>query len=120
MAQPLLSVAYVAACGMGQLKARLPHAPFIFGRKTWESLPRRPLPGRINIVLTRDGSYEEIGAAKGALVCERFDEAVQIAREQAEEDGVEEFCVIGGAALFAMALPGWPTAMICWACRTMA
>ena len=79
--------------------------PVIMGRKTWESLPRRPLPGRINIVLTRDGSYEEIGAAKGALVCERFDEAVQIAREQAEEDGVEEFCVIGGAALFAIALP---------------
>ena len=79
--------------------------PVIMGRKTWESLPRRPLPGRLNIVLTRDGSYEEMAKAKGALVCERFDEAVQIAREQAEEDGVEEFCVIGGAALFAIALP---------------
>jgi dihydrofolate reductase len=79
--------------------------PVIMGRKTWESLPRRPLPGRINIVLTRDGSYEEMSKAQGALVCERFDEAVQIAREQAEEDGAPEFCVIGGAALFAMALP---------------
>jgi dihydrofolate reductase len=59
----------------------------------------------MNIVLTRDGSYEELGKAKGALVCERFDEAVQIAREQAEDDGVNEVCVIGGADLFAIALP---------------
>jgi dihydrofolate reductase len=79
--------------------------PVIMGRKTWESLPRRPLPGRINIVLTRDGSYEELGKARGALVCERFDDAVQIAREQAEEDGVDEVCIIGGAALFEIVLP---------------
>jgi len=79
--------------------------PVIMGRKTWESLPRRPLPGRLNIVITRDGSYEEEGRAKGALVCERFDDAIQIAREQAEEDGVDEVCVIGGADIFAIALP---------------
>jgi len=75
--------------------------PVIMGRKTWDSLPRRPLPGRTNIVLTRDGSFE----AAGAIVCERFEEAVAIGREQAEEDGAEEVCVIGGAALFALALP---------------
>jgi dihydrofolate reductase len=79
--------------------------PVIMGRKTWESLPKRPLPGRTNIVLTRDGSYEEEGSAKGALVCERFDEALQIAREQADEDGAGEVCIIGGAALFALGLP---------------
>jgi dihydrofolate reductase len=79
--------------------------PVIMGRKTWESLPKRPLPGRTNIVLTRDGSYAEERIAHGALVCERFDEAVQIAREQAEEDGADEVCVIGGADLFALALP---------------
>jgi dihydrofolate reductase len=79
--------------------------PVIMGRKTWESLPRRPLPGRMNLVLTRDGSYAEKSIAKGAVICERFDEAVQIAREQAEEDGMDEVCVIGGAALFALALP---------------
>ena len=79
--------------------------PIIMGRKTWESLPRRPLPGRINIVITRDGSYEEEGKAKGALVCEVFDDALHIAREQAEDDGVDEVCVIGGAAIFAMAFP---------------
>jgi dihydrofolate reductase len=46
-----------------------------------------------------------MGKAQGALVCERFEEAVEIAREQAEDDGAEEICVIGGAALFALALP---------------
>jgi dihydrofolate reductase len=75
--------------------------PIIMGRKTWDSLPRWPLPGRTNIVLSRDGSFEPITA----LVCETFQEAVDIGREQAEEDGVDEVCVIGGAALFAMALP---------------
>jgi dihydrofolate reductase len=74
--------------------------PVIMGRKTWESLPKKPLPGRTNIVLTRDQSYE----APGALVVEDFSEAVQIAREQAAEDGVGEVCVIGGASLFELAL----------------
>jgi dihydrofolate reductase len=75
--------------------------PVIMGRKTWDSLPRRPLPGRTNIVLTRDGSFEP----RNAVRSEDFSEALQIAREQAEEDGVDEVCVIGGAALFALALP---------------
>ena len=74
--------------------------PVIMGRKTWESLPKQPLPGRTNIVLSRDGSFE----AKGAVVCDNFSEAVSIAREQATEDGVGEFCVIGGASLFELAL----------------
>ncbi len=75
--------------------------PVIMGRKTWDSLPRKPLPGRTNIVLTRDGSFQ----AKGALVCDDFSEAVQIAREQAQDDGAAEVCVIGGASLFELALP---------------
>jgi dihydrofolate reductase len=69
--------------------------PVIMGRKTWDSLPRKPLPGRMNIVLSRDGSFEP----KIALVCETLAEAVEIAREQAEEDGADEICVIGGAAV---------------------
>src|SRR4030095_12361844 len=55
--------------------------PVIMGRKTWESLPKRPLVGRTNIVLSKDASFEP----KGALVCEDFSEAVAIAREQAED-----------------------------------
>lgn len=79
--------------------------PCIMGRATWESLPLRPLPGRLNLVLTRDLSYEEQGKAKGAVVCTSLDEALSIARETAVEDGIDEICVIGGAALFAAALP---------------
>ncbi len=73
------------------------------GRKTWESLPAAvpPLPGRLNIVLTRQPEYE----ADGAVVCADFAEALGIAREQAPEDGVEEVCVIGGVDAFALALP---------------
>ena len=75
--------------------------PVIMGRKTWDSLPKAPLPGRLNIVLSRDGSFQP----KGAVVTEYFDEALDIAREQAAEDGAEEVCVIGGAQLYALALP---------------
>lgn len=74
--------------------------PVIMGRKTWDSLPRKPLVGRMNVVLSRDGSFEP----HGAVVCEHFNEAVAIAREQAEEDGASEVCVIGGASLFELAL----------------
>ena len=75
--------------------------PVIMGRRTWDSLPRRPLPGRTNIVLSRDGRFEP----RDAVRSERWDEALAIAREQAGEDGVGEVCVIGGEAVFALALP---------------
>ncbi len=75
--------------------------PVIMGRKTWDSLPKKPLIGRTNIVLSKDGSFEP----KQAVVCDEFAEAVSIAREQAEEDGRDEYCVIGGASLFELALP---------------
>ena len=57
--------------------------PCIMGRKTWESLPLKPLPGRLNLVLSRDESF----TARGAVVCTTLDEAVEIARETAQEDG---------------------------------
>jgi dihydrofolate reductase len=64
-------------------------------------LPRKPLPGRMNIVLSLDGSFEP----PQAVVCESFLEALQMAKEQAADDGVDEVCVIGGRAVFEMALP---------------
>jgi dihydrofolate reductase len=69
--------------------------PIVMGRKTWESLPRRPLPGRRNLVVTRNASY----AADGAEVVASLDEAL------ARCAGVDEVFVIGGAELFAQALP---------------
>ena len=86
---------------MALFKASTLGKPVIMGRKTWDSLQKQPLPGRTNIVLSRDGSF----GPKGALVCERFEEAVAIGPEQAAEDGVGEVCVIGGQQVFALALP---------------
>ena len=86
---------------MALFKANTLGKPVIMGRKTWDSLQKQPLPGRTNIVLSRDGSFEP----KGALVCERFDEAVSIGREQAAEDGAAEVSVIGGQTVFDLALP---------------
>jgi dihydrofolate reductase len=74
--------------------------PIIMGRKTWDSLPKKPLPGRMNLVLSRDLSLE----IEGALLCETLSEALNIGREQATDDGVDEVCVIGGVSLFEQAL----------------
>ena len=86
-------LAIFKACTMGK--------PVIMGRKTWDSLPKKPLPGRMNIVLSQDGSFEPAQA----VVCESFLEALQMAKEQASDDGVDEVCVIGGRAIFELALP---------------
>ncbi len=68
--------------------------PIIMGRKTWESLGR-PLPGRSNIVITRDKGYR----AGGATVVHAIDEALATAQDAAE------VFVIGGAEIYAMTLP---------------
>ncbi len=86
---------------MALFKAITLGKPLIMGRKTWDSLPKKPLPGRANLVLSRDGTFEP----EGAVVCDRFQEALSMAREQAEEDGAKEVCAIGGTALFALAMP---------------
>ena len=49
--------------------------PLLMGRKTWDSLPRKPLSGRTNIVLTRDASF----AAAGALVATSLEAALAAA-----------------------------------------
>ena len=74
--------------------------PIVMGRRTWASIGRA-LPGRLNIVLTRDLSFEPAGA----VACDAWADAVSIAREQAEEDGASEICVIGGAEIYRLALP---------------
>lgn len=68
----------------------------IMGRKTWESLPAaiRPLPGRRNIVVTRDGGYR----ADGAVVVLSLPAAIAAALNG-------EAFVIGGAELYAAAMP---------------
>ncbi|PKQ05786.1 MAG: dihydrofolate reductase [Alphaproteobacteria bacterium HGW-Alphaproteobacteria-12] len=70
--------------------------PVIMGRKTWESLPRKPLPGRPNIVVTHDAGY----VAEGAEVVLTGEAALALGREHAADAGVDEIMVIGGAQLF--------------------
>lgn len=74
--------------------------PVIMGRKTWESLPERfrPLPGRTNIVVTRQGGY----SAPGATVVDGLSGAFLAA--EAAPGSVETF-VIGGGELYEAALP---------------
>ncbi len=77
--------------------------PILMGRKTWESLPRRPLPGRDNLVVSRQvaSRSQPSVAEEGALWFSGLDPAIA----WAEQAGREELCVIGGADLFMAALP---------------
>lgn len=82
-------------------KATTKGAPVIMGRKTWESLPRRPLPGRDNIVLSRDGQY----AAPQARVFTSTPAAIETARSLARVSGKSEIFITGGSAIYSAALP---------------
>lgn len=75
--------------------------PVIMGRRTFESMDRRPLPRRTNIVVTRTPGYD----APGAVVVDSLEAALAVARRQCAEDGVDEAFVTGGAGLYAEALP---------------
>ena len=71
--------------------------PVIMGRKTWESLPDafRPLPGRRNIVISRNPAYD----APGATLAGSLEEASRLT-----QDDTEVF-IIGGAEIYRQALP---------------
>ena len=73
--------------------------PIIMGRKTWDSLGR-PLPGRLNIVVSRQPGLE----LAGAEVFASLEEALVRAEQWAREQGVGELMLIGGAQLYGQAL----------------
>ena len=113
MSKPLLAL--IAACARGGvigIENRLPWhlpedmkffrettrgKPVIMGRKTWESLPAafRPLPGRVNIVVSRNAAYQ----AEGGIVVGSLADAVAAAGD------ADVAFVIGGAELFRQSLP---------------
>ena len=72
-------------------------SPVIMGRKTWDSLPPkfRPLPGRLNIVVTRDRNW----VANGASVAHSLEEARALCPPDTDA------WVIGGAQIYTQALP---------------
>lgn len=80
---------------LAHFKAVTLGAPVVMGRKTWESLPPRfrPLPGRANIVVTRNRAW----AAEGAVRAASVDEAIALARA----GDPARVWIIGGAQLFA-------------------
>lgn len=80
-------------------KRRTMGRPVLMGRRTFASIGR-PLPGRTNIVITRDANY----SAGGVKVVHSLDEAIALAEDVALIDGAEEIMVIGGAEIYALAL----------------
>ena len=69
--------------------------PVVMGRKTFESIGR-PLPGRTNIVMTRDLSL----AVPGGILATSLDAALGIAVEDAAKRGVNDLMIIGGGDVF--------------------
>jgi len=74
--------------------------PVVMGRKTYESIGR-PLPGRANIVITRNSNW----TAEGVEVVDSLEAALDLARERALAVGATELMVIGGAQIYRQALP---------------
>ena len=69
--------------------------PVVMGRKTWESLPRKPLPGRRNIVITRQKDF----APEGAEVAATPEQALRLVGDAAE------VAVIGGGEIYRLFWP---------------
>jgi dihydrofolate reductase len=81
---------------MQRLKSMTMGRPVVMGRKTFASIGR-PLPGRTNIVITRDADFR----APGAVVTTSFADAGAVARADALRRSVAEIAVIGGAEVYA-------------------
>jgi dihydrofolate reductase len=73
--------------------------PLIMGRKTWDSIPanHRPLPGRANIVITRQSGF----APAGAIVVHSLEDALA----KAHELDTEKIFIFGGGEIYKAALP---------------
>ena len=89
---------------MAHFKRTTMGCPVIMGRKTWDSLPARfrPLPGRINVVVTRQAGWSETGAQPSSSLREALSFCEQFA----------DVWVIGGAELYAQTLPLADTAVV--------
>ncbi len=89
---------------MAHFKRTTMGCPVIMGRKTWDSLPPRfrPLPGRANVVVTRQPDWQ----AAGALRADSLEAAMRLCGD------APDVWVIGGAQLYALALPLAATAVV--------
>jgi dihydrofolate reductase len=81
---------------LARFKALTINKPVVMGRKTFLSL-RRPLPGRTNIVMTRDANFRK----PGAVVTTSLADALDVAKGDALRRFATEIAVIGGAEIYA-------------------
>jgi dihydrofolate reductase len=86
---------------MAHFRALTMGKPVVMGRKTYQSLQKKPLPGRTNIVVTRDISF----TAPGALVATSLAAALDAARGDALRRSADGIMIIGGAEIFNATLP---------------
>lgn len=86
---------------MAHFKQLTLSCPVVMGRKTWDSLPPRfrPLPGRTNIVITRQGDWQADGAQRATSLADA------LAQCKATHEADQTVWVIGGAQIYAEALP---------------
>ena len=85
---------------MQHFRALTAGKPVVMGRKTWLSLSIKPLPGRTNIVVTRDPGF----TAPGVLVAPDLQAALDAGRDDAMRRGVSDIMVIGGADIYLQAM----------------
>jgi dihydrofolate reductase len=78
-----------------RFKAMTMGKPLVMGRKCFESIGK-PLPGRPNIVISRNPDF----ASEGVIVVHSLDFALDRAEEEAKALGVDEICVIGGREIY--------------------
>lgn len=74
--------------------------PVLMGRKTFDTVGR-PLPGRTNVVITRDHDW----TAPGVRVVHSLEAAIELGNAQATLDGADALMVVGGAEIYRLALP---------------
>jgi dihydrofolate reductase len=73
--------------------------PVIMGRKTFQSIGK-PLPGRPNVVISRDTGF----SAEGVVVAHSLAGAIDLAARLAAESGVDEICILGGGEIYRQAM----------------
>lgn len=90
---------------MAHFKQTTMGCPVIMGRKTWDSLPSRfrPLPGRLNVVITRQENWHETGAEPSKSLFEALSFCEQ--SNSGTKPAPDHVWVIGGAQIYAQALP---------------
>lgn len=81
-------------------KAQTMGKPMVMGRKQFETVGK-PLPGRTNILVTRQKGYQP----DGVIVINDFDAAIDHAKTIAAMDGHDEVMVIGGGEIYKLAMP---------------